>query len=184
VKEAILNEPPKVTAALPSAPEKYEDFKTPEGFTLDPDAVPEIHGMFKDMRLPQAEAQRLVDYYSKKTLEAAQAPVEYYKEMQDKWVQEIQADPEIGGSKLDQVKTTIGRALDSLGDQKLANEFRAAMDLTGAGNHPAFVKAFYRFAQKITEGTTHVGGAPRGANERPKSAAQAIYPNLPSSSGG
>lgn len=139
--------------------------------------------MFKDLRLPQGEAQRLIDYYAKKSLEAANAPVEYYQEMQEKWVNEIKADSEIGG-KLDQVKTTIGRALDSLGDSKLANEFRAAMDFTGAGNHPAFVKVFYRMAQRLTEGTTHVGGAPRGANERPKSAAQAIYPNLPSSTGG
>jgi len=176
--KSILNRP-----AVQVAPEKYDTFKVPDGYELDPEIMPEVHSMFKGMNLSQASAQTLVDFYAKKNMEAATAPIEYWKELQDKWVKEINADPEIGG-RIDQVKTSIGRLLDSVGDQKLSNDFRAAMDLTGAGNHPAFVKLFYRVAQKLTEGTTHVGGGPRGANERPRSAAQAIYPNLPTSSGG
>jgi hypothetical protein len=58
------------------------------------------------------------------------------------------------------------------------------MDYTGAGNNPAFIKAFWKMAQALTEGG-HVAGTgpapigqkPPGAAERP-TAAKALYPNL------
>jgi len=179
-KKSLLNELP--VSAPEGAPEKYEAFTAPDGYELDPGVVTEASTIFKEMGLTQKEAQQLVDFYAKKNLEAANAPVEFYKEMQDKWVAEIKADPEIGG-KLDQVKTTVARAIDSLGDPKLANDFRAAMDMTGAGNNPAFIKAFYKLAQRVVEPSTPVSGSPRGTTGTPTSAASRLYPSLPSAGG-
>ena len=58
--------------------------------------------------------------------------------------------------------------------------------LTGAGDHPAFVKAFNKLAAFVTEGSHVSGKGPSdlgqqkpGAPTKP-SAAQALYPNLPS----
>lgn len=162
------------------APDKYTDFTVPEGFTLDPAVATEFGGIAKELNLTQANAQRLIDFHVAKTTESANAPYEAYKAMKDDWAAKVRADPDIGG-KLDQVKTVVARAIDGLGDAKLAVDFREVMDLTGVGNHPAFVKAFYKLAQKVSEGTRVPGGGPAKVLEpgaaRP-SIAGAMYPTL------
>ena len=175
--KSLLNEDVKAPDKAEGAPEKYEDFKVPEGYELDADVAKDATALFKELGLPQAAAQKLVDFYSAQSQQASEAPFKAWHETQEAWKTEIKADPEIGG-KLDTVKTTIARAIDGLGDAKLAADFRQAMDYTGAGNNPAFIRAFYRLAAKVTEGS-HVSGQPQGSRPRPVSAAAALYPNLP-----
>ncbi len=62
------------------------------------------------------------------------------------------------------------------------------MDTTGAGDNPAVWDAIYELAQRVSEGTHVKSGGPskfgQSANpSRPLSAAQAMYPHLPSSAG-
>jgi hypothetical protein len=135
------------------------------------------------MNLPQAEAQKLVDFYSSKTLEAVNAPYDAWRKTQEEWVKQVKSDPTIG-PRLSQVTQTISRAIDSLGDARLATEFRAAMDYTGAGNNPAFIKAFYKLAQLVTEGGHVAGRGPSAAGQQRPGAtsgmgARAMFPNLP-----
>lgn len=166
----------------PRAPENYAQFNVPEGYELDPQVMQEASGIFKGMNLPQAEAQKLVDFYVAKTSASANAPYQLWHDMQQKWVDEIKNDPVLG-SRLDHVKTTISRAIDGMNDPKLARDFREAMDFTGAGNNPAFVRAFYKLAQMVTEGGHVAGNGPSAAGQRRAdervSAARAMYPNLP-----
>lgn len=177
-KPSLLNEPAKEEPkAAAGAPEKYEDFKLPEGFELDADRAGEATAVFKELGLPQEGAQRLIDLYSKNIQEAIDAPFKLWNETQERWVNEVKADPEIGG-KLDLVRQTISKAVDGLGDPNLANAFRSAMDATGAGNNPAFIRAFYKMAQRLTEGT-HVSGQPAKSSSTPPSAAKALFPDLP-----
>lgn len=174
-KASLLTETDKT-----GAPERYEDFTVPDGFELDKDTAKEAGDLFKTMNLNQSQAQQLVNFYVAKSEAAAKAPYELWHNTQEAWRNEIKADPEIGG-KLDQVKSTIAKAIDGLGDAKLASGFREAMDYTGAGNNPAFIRAFYRLAQKVTEGTHVPAGGPTQVNppgSRP-SAARALYPDLP-----
>lgn len=168
--------------AKTGAPEKYEAFKLPEGFEANEEVMTEASGVFKELGLPQEGAQKLVDLYAKQAQAAANAPVEYWQKMQKDWVAEIKADKDLGG-KLPEVRSTISKAIDTLGP--LAAPFREAMDLTGAGNNPAFVRALYKLAQSLTEGAHVSGGGPSvagqtepGKSTRP-SAASALYPNLP-----
>jgi hypothetical protein len=168
------------------APEKYEAFKAPEGYEIDNDTLDKATPLFKDLGLSQDQAQKLVDLYADVSLKAAQAPFETYEKMRTDWRDAVVKDPAIGdGTGLrTEVKTTLGRAIDSL-PPDVAREFRAAMDLTGAGDNPAFIKAFYNFAQRIGEGTSVRGSNPSSFGQRapgaaPKSAAAALYPNLPS----
>jgi hypothetical protein len=58
------------------------------------------------------------------------------------------------------------------------------MDLTGAGDNPAFIKAFWKLSQHVVEGKPAPGGGPSphgqvavGQAQRP-SIAQAMYPSL------
>lgn len=164
-------------------PEKYEPWTLPEGLTLDEKVATEVNTMFKEAGLTQASGQKMVDFYSAKLLETAQAPLKAYKDQQDAWIKETKEDKDIG-SILPKVKETVSRALDSLGDPTLANKFREAMDMTGVGNNPAFIKAFYKLAQQVTEGKTVIGSGPSKLGQiapgtGPKTVASAMYPNLP-----
>ncbi len=164
------------------APEAYTDWKVPDGFTIDKPVNDEAVGLFKEMGLSQESGQKLVDFYVKHTTEAANQPYEAWTTMQEKWVKEAKADPTIG-PRMNEVKQTISRALDVLGDTKLAADFREAMDFTGAGNHPAFIKTFYKLAQMVTEGRHVAGKGPSAEGQKAPgqttSAAGAMYPNLP-----
>lgn len=179
----LLNE--KVApVALVGAPEKYTEFKPPEGYTWDADSFATAEQLFKDANLSQAGAQRFVDLHTAALKEALEAPAKVWEETRTRWIDEVKRDPEIGG-KLDQVKTIVARAIDGLGDPKLAQDFRQAMDFTGAGNNPAFIRAFYKLAQKVTEGTSVPGGTPVEVRSDgtirqsgPRTAAHALYPNL------
>jgi hypothetical protein len=149
---------------------------------MDEEVNKEAVGLFKDMNLTQVQGQKLVDFYVKHTSESANAPYDAWNSMQEQWVKEIKADPYYG-PRINEVKTTISRAIDAVGDSRLADGFRAAMDYTGAGNNPAFIKMFYKMAQMLTEGKHVAGNGPsphgqRQSNEMP-SAAKAMYPNLP-----
>lgn len=166
---------PKATAG---APDKYEAFTAPEGLTLDPAGIEKALPIFKELGLSQEAGQKLINLYAEQTQAAIDAPYRLWKETQDSWINEIKSDADLGG-KLDLVKETVGRALDSLGDPKLKTDFKAAMDLTGAGNNPAFVRAFYKLSQAVTEGKP-VSGRPAGQSAAKPTAAQAIYPSLPS----
>ena len=179
--KSLINEegPPQ------GAPEKYSDFTAPEGFEIDKEVAAEAGAIFKDLNLSQANSQRLVDFYIKRIQEMNNAPAEFYETKQQEWKDQINSDPEIGGSKWNGTKASIGRLFDSLGDSALTDAFREAMDYTGAGNHPGVVKFLARVAQRLTEGGPVRGSGPsldgmRRPGEGRPSAAQAIYPNLKS----
>ena len=162
------------------APEKYADFTPPEGYEFRGETLDGARTLFKELNLSQAGAQRLVDFHAAELKAAMEAPAKQWEETRAQWLEQVKSDPEIGG-KLDQVKSTVARAIDGLGDPKLASEFRQAMDFTGAGNNPAFIRAFYKLAQKLSEGTMVPGGGPsevRAPDQPPRSAAHALYPNL------
>lgn len=154
----------------------------PTGYELDKEVAKEASAIFKGMNLTQAQAQQLVDFYTAKTSESANQPYQAWQDMQEQWVKEVKNDP-VMGHRLDEVKTTISKAIDGLGDPKLARDFREAMDYTGAGNNPSFIRAFWKLAQKVTEGGHVAGGGPSPAGQQQKpgqvSAAGAMYPNLP-----
>lgn len=172
-------------AAVPvGAPEAYTDFTIPEGAKLDKSIIDGASPIFKELGLSQAQAQKLVDFYSKTSAGQAEAIMKQVADMRADWVSKIKADPEIGGN-LDKVVQDIGRL-----KMQLKPETRAAFDemlnFTGAGDHPAMVKALKEIAALVNEGT-HVSGAgpspagqtAPGKSTRPSLAA-AMYPNLAS----
>lgn len=181
--KSLLNKKDEKAAG---APEKYEPFKVPEGFTLDEAVATEAGTLFKEMGLNQDQAQKLVDFHAAKTTEAAQAPFKLWQDMNAKWTKETVSDSALGDGKglRTEVKSAIAKTIDSLGPT-LAPAFREAMDLTGAGNHPAFVKAMYELSKLATEGSHVKAGGPTKfgtarPGDRPESAAAAMYPSLPS----
>lgn len=181
-EKSLLNQ--EEPAAPEGAPDAYKEFKVPDGFELDKDALGEAHKVFKELNLNQDGAQKLIDFYANKTKEALDAPFKLWRDTQEQWVDAVKKDPDIG-PKLSQVKQTISKAIDNLGDAALSKSFREAMDITGAGNHPAVFKALAKLAEFVTEGKHVSGGNPSplgqrtpGDSGRP-SVAKALYPNNP-----
>ena len=177
------SDPATKPASEPAAvPDKYE-FKPPEGSALDEAVVAAATPIFRELGLSQAAADKLVTFYNEQMKAIADTGAKAVLAMREKWVSEVKSDPEMG-SKLDVIKADIGRAYDVLGDAKLVQDFKTAMDLTGAGDNPAFIKALWKLSQKVIEGKPVVGGGPSphgqtagGQSQRP-SIAQAMYPNL------
>lgn len=173
------------------APDAYTAFTAPDGYALDPKAIEAATPIFKELGLTQDQAQKLVDFHSSQMIAAAKGPADAYESTRTAWRAQIDADPEIRGAVMDgktgpeAVKLGIAKTLSALGDPKLTAEFKEAMNLTGAGDNPAFVKAMWKLAAYVTEGS-HVSGAnpsphgqrAPGTSERP-APARSLYPNLP-----
>lgn len=174
-----------------AAPEKYEDFKLPEGVELKGDQLTAAHALFKDLGLPQAEAQKLVDFHTAQIKAAVEGPAKALSDMRADWQSKTHADPDIakvtvnGKTGLDAVKINIAKLYSAVGNEGLVNQFKEVMNLTGVGDHPAFINVLNKLASFVTEGKHVAGGnpsphgqSPGGAAAKP-SAAQALYPNLP-----
>lgn len=178
-------------AAPEGAPDKYEDFKTPAGYDFDSGVAEGIGTLFKELGLSQAQGQKLVDFYAEHAIKSQEEMMNMVRDQQEAWKTEAKNHPDLRG-KLDPggpIMTTISRALDSLGSPQLKADFLAAMDASGMGNHHAFIRTFYGLASKLAEGSHVAGNGPsplgfRAPGQKAPSAAQALYPNLPSSSGG
>lgn len=169
----------------PVVPETYADFKVPDGFTLNKEAVEAALPVFKELGLTQEQAQKLVDVQTKREAELAKSGQGDYVAMRQGWRDEVLADTSLsaGGKVKPEVLQTIGRAIDGINNPKLAAEFRQVMDTTGVGDNPAFVRAFFAMAQQLTEGRPTTGKGPselgqKAPDSKPQSIAAAMYPNL------
>lgn len=181
----VSTEPPKVEP--PKAPESYS-FTAPEGGELNQAMIDKATPIFKELGLAQEPAQKLVDLFNAYSKDQSDLAIKAVNEMRANWREQVNRDPVMSG-RLEQVTADVGRLKDSIfGTDKASREvFDAAMTITGAGDHPAIVKAWWKAAQMVNEGTHVSGSGPSalgqrapGTNARP-SMAQAMYPNLPSS---
>lgn len=157
-------------------PVAYEDFKLPEGAAIDGETLDRARSLFSEARLPQEQAQKFIDLAVAREQAAARKGVQAFVDLQNKWVSEIKADPEIGGDRMTASMASAARAIDRLGVPGL----KEALNLTGAGNHPAIVKAFVRLGQMVSEDRFLPGRY--AAPPAPRSLAETIYDGNPKQS--
>jgi hypothetical protein len=144
---------------IPSVTFDAAKLKLPEGMKADDPAFKNFSEVFTDDKLSvQDRGQKLIDLYHENVKAMTTASRQAWTDTNTKWVNEVKADAEIGGAKFETTKTTIARAIDSLGPD-LSVAFRQGLDATGAGNHPAIWKGLAKMASLLTEGG-HVQGAP------------------------
>jgi hypothetical protein len=175
-------DPPKTELGKPADPPKPADpavafdaakLTLPEGMKADDPQFKSFSEIYSDVKLdPQAKGQKLIDLYTTAVKGIQQQQVDVWKTTNEGWVAAVKADPEIGGAKFEPTKTSIARAIDSLGPE-LSVAFRQGLDATGAGNHPAIWKGLAKMAALLTEGG-HVSGSP--ASGKPD-LATAFFPN-------
>ena len=167
--------PAETPAPQPVVPEAivYEPFALPEGMSVEPEALEQAHALFAESRLPQKQAQRFIDLALAREKAAAERGVKAFHDLQAKWVAEIKADPEIGGERLGAAVASASRVLERLAIPGL----REALNTTGAGNHPAIVKAFVRIGRLLAEDRFSPGRD--GAGQHQRSPAEVIYGGQP-----
>lgn len=146
----------------------------PEGFDFPDELRGEFATVLGDENLgPQERAQALLDLYSKQaetltgtlTAKMAEEAATAYTAMQESWRTELRALPQFAGAKLEPELGAIKQALVAQGaDEK----FFEALNVTGAGNHPAIVSMLHKLTLPLRE-----GGAVSGT-----SAARSVNPAL------
>lgn len=186
--EGEVKDPAKVepkTEPAAGAPDKYTDFKLPDGHNFDPTALGEFQTAAKAANLTQESAQALVDVYAKHALASAKAPYDLWANTQKEWNGEILS--RFGGeSGADKLRADVNGVINRVLPPTLQKTFRAALDFTGAGSNPDILEAFSIMLKPHFEGRPVPSGNPsNGANNDPSKTpsgpvdiAAAMYPHL------
>ena len=134
----------------PEVPESYE-FTMPEGVALDKTAADEFTAIAKDLKLSAADAQKVADVGAK----MAQRQAEQHAALVESWVEQVKADKDIGGDKLDENLGVARKAIEAFGTPELKD----VLNTTGFGNHPAFIKFAYKAGKAISQDGFVTGSA-------------------------
>ena len=152
------------------APDTYKDFSVPEGIEIDPKVLEEFQGTAKDLNLSQDQAQKLIDMQSK-LAEVSKAKAEAaWADQQSKWREAAQNDEEYGKGKYDESVSIARSAMFEIGGAPLAK----ALEETGMGNHPEFIRFMYRVGKATRDDNFNFG---KGSASAPKSHADVLYPD-------
>lgn len=148
-----------------AAPESYE-FKAPDGVELNPALLGEFEGLARELNMPQDEAQAIVERMTPKIQARMQAQqIEIMAQARADWLQQIEADAEIGGAAKQASQASAAKALHQFGTPEL----RALLKDSGLEAHPEVVRFFSRAGKAISEDGFVAGRPPT------KSTAQALY---------
>lgn len=144
----------------PQAPESY-DFTAvlkEAGLEADEKSTEEFTNLLKDMGATQEQASGMATYGIKYAQGVAEAVA---KNLQEQYVNEVKswgdaAKEELGGA----YQETLGKAATARDyiEQKIPG-FTQMLNLTGAGNHIAMIKAMAALADLIGEDPGKMGGA-------------------------
>lgn len=169
-------DPADAAPPAPVVPEAYE-LTAPEGMTLDAGLLEEATPIFKEAGLSNDQAQAILPA-AKSLVERTQAStlqglIDAGNQQRKAWLDEAKADTTIGGANWDSSLHNSAKALDALGYPE-GSAFRQALNETGFGNHPEFIRIFAGLGARIGEDGDFVradAGAP--VNEPWKR----LYPN-------
>lgn len=151
----------------PQVPETYE-LKMPEGVDLDKQAADEFSAIAKELKLSQADAQRLADV----AVKMQQKQAETHAEMVKGWAENSKTDKEFGGDNLQQNLSVARKAIDTFGSPEL----KALLNNTGMGNHPEVIRFAFKAGKAISEDTFVQSGSRTPTPDA--SLEKRLYPNM------
>ena len=173
-KEGEAKDGKKADEVKAGAPDKYEDFKLPDGIAVDEAAMTEAQGLFKELNLDQAGAQKLVDLQGKLMTQVAQAQQKSWDDLTEGWVKSAKEDPEYGGANYDANLGLANKVIAKFGSPKLVE----ALTSTRTGDHPELIRIFVKIGKAIGEdnlaGEGDKGGPSAGQR---KSTGDVFYDN-------
>lgn len=160
--------PAESAEADKSEPIKYE-FKHPEeGAEFNPKVVDKFAEVAGKHQISQEAAQEIMASMSQ-TLNEVQA--EALTALRGQWREQVTADSEIGGDKLNESLATAKKALTQFG----GDEMLQLLEETGFGDHPAVIRTFNKIGKAISEDSFVAAGQRASA---PVTPAKTMYPNM------
>ena len=166
VKKAEIVKVNEAKAKPGEAPEKYEDFKIPEGMIVDKTLIDKVSPIFKELKLTQEGAQKLVDVYNDTMKANAEAQVANFKQFLKTSYDETVK--ELGANYKDQLAYVA-----KVRDRFLSEETQEILDASGLSNNKAFILDLIKLGKLISEDKLPPGSSATPAGE--KSAAQTLY---------
>ena len=155
--------------AVVGAPEKYENFTLPEGMSVEDTTLESFLPLAKELNLTQENAQKLVDYEAGRVQELISTQEQVWGDLRQEWRTAVKSDKEIGGPAFDEALAAGKTFLREYGTPELME----ALNSTGMGDHPEFIRAFARAGKAMKEDALSTGG-PGDAKLSPD---QILYPN-------
>lgn len=143
----------------------------PEGITLDEESGKAFAELLSDDKLsPQERGQKFMDLHTsalKAVSESVaeqvkQANIEAYAKMNEGWREQIKSLPEFKANP----EAEAGKMMQALISVGAGEDFFKAIDLTGAGNHPAILQVLHRLASPHFEGSAVVGNGKAASSKR------------------
>lgn len=129
-----------------AVPEKYTA-AAPQGSMLAPEAVERVHAGARAAKLVDAEAGAVLGLVDAEVKKFWEAKGKEYQQKMTEWVTATAADKEIGGAKAGDSAELSKRVVAKFGTP----EFAKMMEESGIGNHPEFVRIFYRIAKTMSD---------------------------------
>jgi hypothetical protein len=157
------------------APEKYADFKMPDGIEADAKLIETATPVLRELGLDQDKAQKLVDVFAARQAEQSAEYAEQLKDdsfaleqvgavlghQRESWGAALKADKEIGGTSYDTNIKVAQRAIARFASPAL----KSVLEQTGLGNHPEFVRCFLKVGHMVSEDSTQLDNA-AGSGQR------------------
>lgn len=181
-QRAVEDQAKTEEAAKNSAPEKYSDFTAPEGVVLDPEMAAEFAATAKALNLPQDKAQQLVDIGAKMIQKQMDGIFAAHEQRKESWLEAAKSDSEIGAD----VKLWDDKNPESTGKSVALRAFNSIaatvpgikqmVDELGIGNHPEFIRVFYRLGQNMREDTFVIPGG--GGGGESTTIAKTLWPGM------
>ena len=143
------NAPAEPVAALPS----YEAWTVPEGMVLQDDQISQYNELIGTLGLTQEAGQQLIDYGSEVLRNAQTRMAEQqhtvYEELRGTWRQSFETE---AGNRRETILNDAKSAIRSaVPDVKARQELWNVLSFTGAGDHPAVIKALAALGEKLRE---------------------------------
>lgn len=162
------------------APESYETFTVPEGWSLDEAHLEIAAPIFKEMGLSQEMAQKAVDLQ----VAIVKKQAEDWSATTAEWASEVKTDKTYGGEHLQGNLQAIGELIQRAASPEDAKDIREFFDSTGYGNYPPLFRLLSRIARATGEDSFE-GPGQRG--ESPADSEQAflddMYPSMKKQAG-
>lgn len=170
------------------APKEAAETAAPEAFAVTaPEGMEAFQGDFEKFSAdmdgwlkanPNATAREALAEAAQRQARLAtegQGAVQEQMEARNKrvtdWEASLKSDKEFGGEKFDENISIYLKGVEASFD----NEARQALELTGLGSHPAFVRAFYEVGRKIADAPFATGAQPP---QQAKDLGARMYPNM------
>lgn len=153
-----------------AAPEKYEGFTLPEGIQPDTALLDKAVPLFKELKLSQEAAQKLVTLQAEHAKANFEAVVKQAETQRAQFLEGLkqQTIKDLGPDYLKEL-AFAAKAMDHFGGQ----EFRKLMDETGLGMHPLMAKTLIAIGKTMSEDTP-----PGPTNSMPDNGEEARHRSL------